>query len=75
MVSISGPEGAEIRYDRDGNDPNYTFNVYSAPFELNYSTTVKAIAVKNGVTSAISSKAFTRTDDEDEPPDGIGGDE
>ncbi|WP_422444910.1 glycoside hydrolase family 3 N-terminal domain-containing protein [Thermoanaerobacterium sp. DL9XJH110] len=46
-------EGAEIYYTTDGNDPATTVSEsvykYSAPIIINVSTTIKAIAVKEGV--------------------------
>ena len=59
-VSISGPAGAELRYTVDGSNPTSASNLYSAPFTLNDTTTVKAIAIKNGVSSAVATKIFTK---------------
>ena len=60
QVSISGPDGAEIRYTTDGNDPGASSTLYSAPFNLTDSADVKAVAIKNGVSSSVATKAFTK---------------
>ena len=56
-VSItSATEGAAIHYTLDGTDPSASSEAYSAPFSLNETKTVKAIAVKGDATSAIATK-------------------
>ena len=60
QVSISGPEGAEIRYTTDGTAPNAESSLYSEAITLNDTTTVKAIAIKNGVSSESATKVFTK---------------
>lgn len=40
-------EGATIRYTTNGDEPTTESNVYSTPFEVTETTTVKAIAVKD----------------------------
>ena len=52
-------EGATIYYTTNGDDPTTSSTLYSAPLTINATTTVKAIAVKNGQTSNIASKTFT----------------
>ena len=60
QVSIScETSGASIYYTTDGNDPTTSSTLYSAPFTINTTATVKAIAVLNGQTSNIASKTFT----------------
>lgn len=60
QVSIScETSGASIYYTTDGNAPTTSSTLYSAPFTINATTTVKAIAVKNGQTSNIASMLFT----------------
>ena len=59
-VSISGPAGAEIRYTTDGSTPTAESALYSEAFTLSDTTTVKAIAIKDGVSSEVSTKSFTK---------------
>ena len=59
-VSISGPAGAEIRYTTDGSTPTAESALYSETFTLSDSATVKAIAIKDGVSSEVSTKSFTK---------------
>ena len=60
-VSMSGPDGAEIHYTTDGSQPTAESQLYSEPFTLNATTTVKAIAIKNGTASQVSAKEFTKS--------------
>ena len=59
-VSISGPAGAEIHYTTDGSTPTAESTLYSEAFTLSDSATVKAIAIKDGVSSEVSTKSFTK---------------
>ena len=59
-VSISGPDGAEIRYTTDGTAPNAESSLYSEAITLTDTTTVKAIAIKNGESSEAATKVFTK---------------
>jgi hypothetical protein len=59
-VSISGPDGAEIRYTTDGTAPNAESTLYSEAITLTDTTTVKAIAIKNGESSEAATKVFTK---------------
>jgi hypothetical protein len=61
QVTISGPDGAEIRYTIDGSDPTAESSLYSEALTLTDTTTVKAIAIKNGVSSEVASKQFTKS--------------
>ena len=60
-ISISGPDGAEIRYTTDGSEPTAESTLYSAAFSLTDTTTVKAIAIKGGTSSSVASKIFTKS--------------
>ena len=59
-VSISGPDGAELHYTTDGSAPTAESTLYSEPFTLSDTTTVKAIAIKNGESSEVAIKLFTK---------------
>ena len=59
-VTISGPDGAEIRYTTDGTAPNAESSLYSEAITLSDTTTVKAIAIKNGTSSESATKVFTK---------------
>ena len=61
QVSMSGPDGAEIHYTTDGSTPTAESAVYSEAFSLSATTTVKAIAIKDGVSSEVVSKVFTKS--------------
>jgi alpha-tubulin suppressor-like RCC1 family protein len=59
-VTLASPtQGATIRYTLDGSDPIWNSRVYSAPFSVAASTTVKAMAFKASSTpSGIASAAY-----------------
>ena len=59
-VTISGPDGAEIRYTTDGTAPNAQSTLYDTAITLTDTATVKAIAIKNGVSSEAATKVFTK---------------
>ena len=65
QVSMSGPAGAEIHYTTDGSAPTAESTVYSEAFTLTDTTTVKAIAIKDGVSSEVATKQFTKGNDDD----------
>ena len=66
-VSISGPDGAEIRYTTDGSTPTAESTLYSEAFTLSDTATVKAIAIKDGQSSQVASKTFTKSSGDDQP--------
>ena len=59
-VTITGPEDAEIRYTTDGTAPNAESTLYDTAITLTDTATVKAIAIKNGVSSEAATKVFTK---------------
>ena len=61
QVSMSGPDGAAIHYTADGSTPTAESTLYSEAFSLSATTTVKAIAIKDGVSSEVVSKVFTKS--------------
>ena len=60
-VSMSGPAGAEIHYTTDGSTPTAESTLYSEAFTLSDTTTVKAIAIKNGESSEVATRLFTKS--------------
>ena len=60
QVSISGPDGATIYYSENGDDPDTNDTLYTQPFTIDETTTVKAIAIKDGVSSQVTTKVFTK---------------
>ena len=65
QVSISGPDGAEIHYTTDGTVPTAESALYSEAFTLSATTTVKAIAIKDGQSSEVASRVFTKSSNDD----------
>ena len=65
-VSMSGPDGAEIHYTTDGSTPTAESSLYSEAFTLSDTATVKAIAIKDGESSEVASKLFTKGEGGDE---------
>ena len=59
-VTMSGPEDAEIRYTTDGSTPTSQSTLYEGGFTLSDTTTVKAIAIKNGESSEVSTRLFSK---------------
>ena len=60
QVSISGPEDARVYYTTDGSTPTAESTLYSEPFTLSATTTVKAIAIKDELSSDVTTKLFTK---------------
>ena len=63
-VSISAADGAEIRYTTDGSTPTASSTLYSEAFTVTETTSVKAIAIKEGQTSEVASKTFVKSSGE-----------
>ena len=59
-VTMSGPEDAEIRYTTDGSTPTAQSTLYEGGFTLSDTTTVKAIAIKDGESSEVSTRLFSK---------------
>ena len=59
-VTITAAEGASIYYTNDGSTPTSGSTAYSETLTLEATTTIKAIAVKGGITSEVASKTFTK---------------
>ncbi len=60
QVTMSAESGAQIRYTTDGSTPTAESTLYSAPVTLTDTTTVKAIAIKDGVSSSVTSRTYTK---------------
>lgn len=59
-VTITAEDGADIYYTTDGTAPSTSSTPYSAPFTINNTTTVKAIAVMNNTNSDTAEQTFTK---------------
>ena len=60
-ISIAcSTEGANVYYTLDGAEPTAESALYADPFEINATTTVKAIAIKGEDKSAVAEKTFTK---------------
>jgi len=64
QVSLSAADGAEIRYTLDGSTPTAESTLYSEAFTVTETTSVKAIAIKDGQTSEVASKTFVKSSGE-----------
>lgn len=63
QVTITAQSGLTVYYTTDGNTPDKTSNSYSAPFTINATTTVKAIAYDAADNaSAVAEMTFTKHD-------------
>ena len=61
-VSITGSEGADIRYTTDGSEPSAQSRLYSKPLMVDKTTILRAVEVKDGkVSSAISTVSYIFT--------------
>ncbi len=61
QVTLTEPEGARVYYTTDGSTPTAESTLYTEPFTLNATTTVKAIAIKDEVSSEVATKTFTKS--------------
>lgn len=52
-------EGAVIYYTTDGAEPTAASTVYTAPIAINEDVTVKAVAIKNAVSSEVTVASYT----------------
>ena len=60
-VTISAVEDATIYYTLDNNTPTEDSDIYSTPLTISATTTVKAIAVKDGfINSAVAQAKYTK---------------
>ena len=61
QVTITEPEGARVYYTTDSSTPTSGSTLYTEPFTLSATTTVKAIAIKDETASEVASKTFTKS--------------
>lgn len=57
-VALAHTEDVDIHYTTDGSEPTASSPVFSQPFEINSTTSVRAMAVKNDLKSNIISSEF-----------------
>lgn len=58
-VTLSAEDGASIYYTTNGDEPTAQSTLYSTPIEVAQTTTIKAIAVKDEVLSAVATATYT----------------
>lgn len=61
-VTLSAESGANIYYTTDGTDPTTSSTKYTAPITISETTTLKAIAEKDGKTSSVAQAVYTKLD-------------
>jgi hypothetical protein len=73
QVTMSGPDGAEIRYTTDGSTPTASSTLYTEAITVSSSVTLKAIAIKDGQSSEVTTKQFVKSDGGADDPSGFEG--
>lgn len=58
-VGISAADDSDIYYTTDGSDPTTGSTKYAGPVEIAVTTTLKAIAVRDGKTSEVAAATYT----------------
>lgn len=73
QVTITSSPGASIYYTTNGDRPYSDSTPYTGPFTLTETTTVRAIAFKDGQRSEVVDKTFTKSSGSGDPDSGDGG--
>jgi len=73
QVTMSGPDGAEIRYTSDGSTPTASSTLYTEAITVSSSVTLKAIAIKDGQSSQVTTKQFVKNTSGADDPSGFEG--
>lgn len=60
VTIATSSSNAKIYYTDDGSEPDQHATLYSGPITLSASKTIKAIAIRGNVASAVSSKSFVK---------------
>lgn len=60
QVTMTGPDGASIYYTLDGSTPTSASTLYESPVTLTETTIVKAVAIKNDVSSTVTERTYTK---------------
>jgi hypothetical protein len=58
-VAIAAQPSAKIFYTTNNTTPTSSSSSYSGPVRINYTQTLKAIAISNGISSAVTSATYT----------------
>lgn len=59
QVAISAQPGSSIRFTVDGTSPGATSPLYVSPIQINYTQTLKAVAIQNSILSSTTSATYT----------------
>ena len=70
---MSGPDGAEIRYTTDGSTPTASSTLYTEAITVSSSVTLKAIAIKDGQSSEVTTNQFVKNTSGGDDPSGFEG--
>ena len=73
QVTMSGPDDAEIHYTTDGSTPTASSTLYTEAITVSSSVTLKAIAIKDGQSSEVTTKQFVKSDGGADDPSGFEG--
>ena len=60
VTITNNAEGANVYYTLDGTEPTVNSTIYTEPFTLTETTTVKAIAISAEAQSSVTTKVFTK---------------